>query len=169
MFKRRNSQRCPRHRRLWHFKPSWSGKEVCNSSMIFQTTLARKSRKSIYPLYPKTEFLDWWNTYLFFTNIWQRFSCLLDKGIAIEPSQWLLSYLLDRTANLAHGCKFWTCLGLSSKSHGGNYFSFIFLQLPNQIGMLEIIFWGIPAVHIETHYVLGNIWPKNIANEHKIK
>ena len=155
MFKRRNSQRCPGHRRLWHFKPSWSGKEVCNSSMIFQTTLARKSRKSIYPLYSMTEFLDWWNTYLFFTNIWQRFSCLLDKGIAIEieTSQWPLSYLLDRTANLAHGCKFWTCLGLPQKAtvgirSGGNYFSF-----PNEIYMLEIIFRGIPVLHIETHCV----------------
>ena len=52
-------------------------------------------------------FLEWWNTTKSLSTTWQRFSCLLDEGIAkickkLKSHGGFLSYLQDRTANSAY-------------------------------------------------------------------
>ena len=63
-------------------------------------------RAKTYSVRIKTDhgmFLEWWNTTKSISTIWQRFSCLLEiESKKLKSHGGLLSYLQDRTANLAN-------------------------------------------------------------------
>ena len=103
-------------------------------------------------MYQHCEFLEYWNTQKIVWRVWQRFFCLLDKGIPkiwqkLNSSDGFLSYLQNSTANSAHmGAHF--CLSKSAlQSHREKSISSIFLESPHQrrhekcCQILQTIFW----------------------------
>ena len=86
-------------------------------------------------------FLEHWNSQKSVSNIWQRFSCLLDEGI---PNIWkklnfhdsFLSYVQNSTANSAHLAAHF-CPSLKKPLWESNLFQF--LESPHQVDMKKVV------------------------------
>ena len=87
-------------------------------------------------------FLEYWNSQKSVSNIWQRYSCLLDERITKiwkKFSQWFLGGRLRQGKNVLPDGLNWLCyFAGNSKSQRENSISFIFLESTHQVDMKNV-------------------------------
>ena len=137
--------------------------------MLLSGSYRNKFEKNVYIfcLYLPTHnmILEWWNTTKGVSNIWQYFSCLLDKETAkiykkFNSHESILKADHGRAKNCCQiswiGCHILQVL--SSKSQCEISISYIFLQSPHQVDMKNVVKWwkefNLYFTILETYHVI---------------